>query len=50
MVDGHGQTEKHKDTEEFTLREGTASMPWVLLLAVISVAITADDPWVGLKG
>lgn len=29
--------------------EGTASMPWVLLLAVISVAITADDPWAGLK-
>lgn len=49
MVDGHGQTEKHKDTEEFTLHEGTASMPWVLLLAVISVAITAGDPWAGLK-
>jgi len=49
VVDGDGQTEKHKDTEESTLREGTTSIPWVLLQAVVSAAISADDPWAGLK-
>lgn len=49
MLDGDGQTEKHKDTEESTLREGTVSAPWVPLPAVISAAITANGPWAGLK-